>query len=66
MSPEEKEEEFAKLRAWNEHYEKDAANRLQDEGELWKVVLQARVEFEELVQSSHYYHYISILTRVVL
>lgn len=49
MTPEEKKALRNELIQWNENFEQHHAKRVQQDGDLYKIMLQARVEFEVLV-----------------
>lgn len=50
MTPEEKKTLRKELISWNEAYEAEHAKRIQSDGDLYKIMLQARMEFEVLVR----------------
>lgn len=53
MTPEAKAALRKELITWNETYEQMHAKRVQQDGDLYKIMLQARMEFEVLVRSIH-------------
>ncbi|KZV91905.1 hypothetical protein EXIGLDRAFT_769494 [Exidia glandulosa HHB12029] len=60
MSKAKKNDLRKELLKWNEDYDKNAAQHVQEAGDLYKIMLQARMEFEVLAQ--YYYRFYDIAT----